>query len=89
MKMGNKLAAVTWAIILGSVVWLTACQKPAESSATVGREFKVEKLFTHEGCTVYRFFDDRHVYYTNCQGSTQSRCGKGCEQTVDTDVVPE
>jgi len=84
MQMSKGLTVVTWTIILGSMVCLTACQKPAESSATVGRDFKVEKLFTYEGCTVYRFLDDRRVYYTNCQGSTQSDCGKNCEQTVTT-----
>ena len=87
--MNKPLAILTWAGIISSVLFLTACQKDAESSARVGHEFKVEKLFTHEGCTVYRFFDDRRVYYTNCQGSTQSSCGKNCEQTVETDVVPE
>jgi hypothetical protein len=58
---------------------LVACQKASEQAITSG-EFKVEKLFTHEGCTVYRFYDDRTVYYTNCNGSTQSShsCGKGC-----------
>ena len=87
--MNKKLAVFTWTIILGSVVWLTACQKDAEQTARAGTEFKVEKLFTHEGCTVYRFFDDRTVYYTNCQGSTQSNCGKNCEQNVDTNVVED
>lgn len=89
MQMRKPLALVTWTIILGCVVWITACQKPAESSTSVGREFRVEKLFTYEGCTVYRFFDDRHVYYTNCQGSTQHSCGKNCEQRTDTDVIEE
>lgn len=91
--MSNRLAAITWTTIVGCVIFLTACQKDAESLARVGHDFKVEKLFTHEGCTVYRFDDTRTVYYTNCQGSTQSSCGKNCQQTVDTKVeesgVPE
>jgi len=54
--------------------------KKAPEQSTHQGEFKVEKLFTYEGCTVYRFNDDRTVYYTNCSGSTQSTysCGKGC-----------
>lgn len=87
--MSKPLAALTWIIIIGCALYLTACQKNAEQTARVGNDFKVEKLFTHEGCTVYRFDDNRTVYYTNCQGSTQSSCGKNCQQTVDTDVVPE
>ena len=87
--MGKKLTAFTWITILGCVVWLTACQKDAQQSEYTGAGFRVEKLFTHEGCTVYRFHDDRTVYYTNCKGSTQSNCGKNCEQTVDTDIVEQ
>ena len=68
-------------ILLASVA-LVGCQKPAEESQRKG-DFKVEKLFTYEGCSVYRFYDDRTVYYTNCNGQTQSShsCGKGCSTT--------
>ena len=60
---------------------LAGCVKQAETSTSVGAEFVVDKLFTHEGCTVYRFNDGGNArYYTNCQGSTswQRNCGKGC-----------
>ena len=91
MQMNKRLAA-TWITIVGCVIFLTACQQKAERSTQLPN-YKVETLFTHEGCTVYRFDDGRTVYYTNCQGSTQSSCGKNCEQTVDTKVeepgVPE
>lgn len=89
MQMNKGLTAITWTIILGSVLWLTACKKDAEQTVQVGNDIRVEKLFTHEGCTVYRFFDNRYVYYTNCQGSTQSTCGKNCEQNVDTTRVED
>jgi hypothetical protein len=72
------------ALLLASVA-LVGCQKQAEESQRKG-DFKVEKLFTFEGCSVYRFYDDRTVYYSNCNGSTQStyNCGKGCSRN---DVV--
>jgi hypothetical protein len=41
-------------------------------------------MFTHEGCTVYRFFDQRYHYYVRCQGAESARtlssasCGKNC-----------
>lgn len=60
---------------------LAGCSKQAETSTAVGAEFVVDKLFTHEGCTVYRFYDGGNArYYTNCQGSTSwtRQCGKGC-----------
>jgi len=62
-------------------VLLAACGKPAETSAPAGRDFVVDRLFHHEGCTVYRFADGgNYRYFTNCSGSTQwtESCGKGC-----------
>lgn len=33
--------------------------------------YKVDYLFEHEGCKVYRFRDDgNYVYFTNCNGET-------------------
>lgn len=53
------------------------------TEGTVGdSSFNVQKLFTTEGCTVYRFLDagDWH-YFTNCTSTittiTES-CGKNC-----------
>jgi len=70
-------------------ILLVGCKKPPEESNSRG-EFKVEKLFTHEGCSVYRFYDDRTVYYTNCNGETAYRqsCGKNCsrDDNVTTNV---
>jgi hypothetical protein len=67
---------------------LAGCSKPAETSTSVGREFVVDKLFTHEGCTVYRFNDGgNNRYFTNCQGSTSWRenCGKNCTRNMEVD----
>jgi hypothetical protein len=67
------------------VVALVGCSKPAETSTAVGREFVVDKLFTHEGCTVYRFEDaGSKRYFTNCSGSTawSESCGKNCTRQM-------
>jgi hypothetical protein len=71
-----------------AITLLAGCSKPAETSTAVGKEFVVDKLFTHEGCTVYRFSDGGIIrYFTNCQGSTswQEQCGKGCTRQVGVD----
>ena len=35
--------------------------------------YKVEYLFEHDGCKVYRFRDDfNYVYFTSCKGETTS-----------------
>ncbi len=70
-----------------AIAVLSGCGKPAETSTAVGREFVVDKLFTHEGCTVYRFYDGGTRYFTNCSGSTSwtEQCGKGCTRQVGID----
>ena len=67
-------------LIILAVALLAGCGKPAETSTAVGKEFVVDKLFTHEGCTVYRFYDGGNSrYYTNCGSTAWTRqCGKGC-----------
>jgi hypothetical protein len=79
---------MTKTLIILAVALLVGCGKPAETSTSVGREFVVDKLFTHEGCTVYRFTDHGKArYFTNCQGSTNwtEGCGKGCTRQMDID----
>lgn len=66
---------------------LVACEKPPEQTKAVGNGFNVERLFTHEGCTVYRFDDGgRYRYYTKCDTqsnvSWQEYCGKSCSKNV-------
>lgn len=35
--------------------------------------YKVDYLFEHDGCKVYRFYDKgNYVYFTNCNGETTS-----------------
>lgn len=39
---------------------------PSENNST----YKVEYLFEHEGCKVYRFYDrSSYIYFTNCTGN--------------------
>lgn len=62
---------------------LAGCSKAPERVDTVGSDFAVHTLFTHDGCTVYRFRDSgRFIYYANCHGDTttswRESCGKNC-----------
>jgi len=69
-------------ILALAIVTLSSCTRKAEESRTSG-DFQVEKLFTHDGCTAYRFYDGRYVYYTTCGVTTSSThsCGKSCTQS--------
>jgi hypothetical protein len=50
---------------------LAGCAGEPEQSISVSKDFKVDRLFTHEGCTVYRFEDGGYLrYFTNCHGGT-------------------
>lgn len=61
---------------------LFGCYGEAEMSQPAGVGFQVDKLFTVEGCTVYRFYDAGRRYFTDCKGSTewQESCGKNCSK---------
>ena len=81
------------AAVIAFIVWtmVTAGTKTdGERVEANGGDFDyhVRKLFTTDGCTVYRFYDSNYVYFTNCPGSTQHQvsCGKNCwrPEKVDT-----
>lgn len=72
------------AIALGLL--LASCAKegtsvPVEDSVP-GQDYHVRKLFTTDGCTVYRFFDTGDYHYmTNCTSTITTitkSCGKNC-----------
>lgn len=70
-------------IISIALLALTACESKQveEVKASSNQSYPVEKLFTVDGITVYRFRDnDRYVYFTNRTGdvqySYQKRVGK-------------
>jgi hypothetical protein len=69
-------AAIALALLLGMA--LAACHGGSERTAQTPAGYQVEALFTHEGCTVYRFYDAGTRYFTDCRGSTQwdERSGK-------------
>jgi hypothetical protein len=76
------------AVLVASLV-LGGCQKEAEQAAPSSNPgFRVERLFEHDGCTVYRFYDDRTVYFVRCGGeartewNTSQSCGKGCIKII-------
>lgn len=71
---------------LVTLALLAGCSGPAEVTQTVGGGYQVDRLFTHEGCTVYRFEDGGFSrYFTNCRGSASwtESCGKNCSRPVE------
>ena len=75
---------------LAALAMVAGCEKPAESVAHTGAGFTVERLFTHDGCTVYRFSDSYKRYFTRCDGiaaqsttTWQESCGKSCTREIE------
>ncbi len=63
-------------VILIAITSLFSCvmQKPiSKLPPNNNGTYKVEYLFEHDGCKVYRFGDYGHyVYFTNCKNSVSS-----------------
>ena len=86
-----------WRVLVVSFAMVGALQGCVEPPAamrsiqTANPGYTVDLLFTHDGCSVYRFNDGPHpVYYADCRGSASTSqsvaCGRGCvrEETVQT-----
>lgn len=63
--------------LISCILGLSSCGlggKPiAKSASDNNPSYKVEYLFEHEGCKVYRFMDmGNYIYFTNCQGDVTS-----------------
>lgn len=62
---------------------VAGCKKTPTGETTYHGAFEVSHLFTHDGCKVYRFYDEgRYRYYANCPSNTSVQhggsCGKNC-----------
>jgi len=91
--MQKRLAGLALAALLGG------CENtPVASMPSSNASITVDKLFSNDGCTVYRFHDagEQH-YYVRCDGRStlgviegHSRtCGKGCVQHYDEWIATE
>jgi hypothetical protein len=69
--MKKYLYVIALALFASSCYTQRALSKgPAANNAT----YRVDYLFEHEGCKVYRFYDrGNYIYYTNCNGEAITR----------------
>lgn len=56
-------------VLIGLLAMLAGCTgDPQDVSPTSNDQYKVDLLFEHEGCRVYRFRDGNdRIYYAHCQ----------------------
>jgi hypothetical protein len=85
-------------LLIIAIVLFCSCEKDAEkpSIATSNGAISISMLFEHEGCKVYRFYDNGNaIYYTDCRGKveyeykTTTSTGKGQTTTTRTHVQNE
>lgn len=71
MKASIKIALL---FIVGTLFFSCASGRPIVRTAPDNNQtYRVDYLFEHDGCKVYRFKDDGHyVYFTNCKGDVTS-----------------
>lgn len=68
MKKTITFVGITLAAIFASC---NAGVPLAKGESDNNRTYKIEYLFEHDGCKVYRFYDyGNYVYFTNCEGNT-------------------
>lgn len=83
MKHISRLILV---ITVATITVACSVQKPLtivkpENNAT----YKVEYLFEHDGCKVYRFFDyGNYVYFTNCTGNATTFSNDSINRRITT-----
>lgn len=77
------------------VLVLAGCMKEGDPVTPKGAldDFDVVHLFSVDGCSVYRFYDGNHHYFTTCRGGTIEQhtvsCGKSCVRTTQDQIPTE
>lgn len=67
----KKIISWLGIIFVASLAACTSGIPLAKVNSDNNKTYKVEYLFEHDGCKVYRFYDHgNYVYFTNCEGNT-------------------
>ena len=65
-----------------------SCRQLSKDGTSLNSDYNVHKLFTVDGCTVYKFGKYNDKYFTNCAGAVQytipgSKNSLSKEYTID------
>ena len=70
---------------LAALLFIAGCvNEPIATAPSNNADIRVDELFTHDGCTVFRFKDGPYHYYVRCTHqpaatATVSCIGKNCQ----------
>ncbi len=88
----NRLSALSLIALIASACY--PLKAPVASTPTNNPNIEVHTLFTHDGCTVYRFFDTEYHYYARCDGAPANSttmstvsCGRHCTREEEIPTV--
>lgn len=88
-----KPALLIGASLLTAVLAVGCAKDPEKVELSTNPKVAVATLFTHDGCTVYRFEDvGRDHYFARCGDKAETispkttSCGKGCVSTRDENI---
>lgn len=78
-------------LIVVALIMLVSCEpqyKSEEVTPCSNPSYKVEKLFTVDSITVYRFIDNgRYIYFTDCTGNVEYTYRRRTGKTTTTERV--
>ena len=73
-------------VILG-LISCNAGKPITTGQAENNQTYKIDYLFEHDGCKVYRFQDkNRYVYFSNCSGNVTALTNPSTKARVETIV---
>ncbi|TDQ79569.1 hypothetical protein [Sphingobacterium yanglingense] len=59
-------------LLVAILAILAGCKEPAiQTKVTDINGIKLELLFEHDGCKMYRFTDYHTIYWSDCRGRTE------------------
>ena len=97
--MKNLKRATFGLSIFIALLCLFGCAKdPISVSQSSNPDVNVSKLFDHDGCSTYRFYDaGEYHYYVKCEKSNDvttistktESCGKNCTKKRDENIPTE
>lgn len=66
------MKAILFITALALLLLAFSCKEEAIKTETTDvNGIKLELLFEKDGCKVYRFYDGRYIYWSNCAGSIE------------------
>jgi len=77
-------------LILFLLILIGCRENPVATIKTNNPKIEIDKLFTHKGCSVYRFFDREYHYFADCRGSVSSdkETNDGETNTITDETIP-